>query len=85
MEEGKVTKIMNVVVEAFWSVMHEFALTPEEAIALITAGTTAFVVNTCKSNFSNPGKAILGNCTIMCSAFMDAIQELDDETGEDRV
>ena len=81
MDEKKMTEVMNVVVESFISVVNEYGLSPQEAIALITAGTTAFVINSCKKFFSNPGKAILGSCTEMCSAFMDAIQKIEDEEG----
>ena len=81
MDEKKVTEVMNVIVEAFMSVVNEYDLSPQEAITLITAGTTAFVIDCCKKFFSNPGKAILGSCTEMCCAFMDAIQKIDDEKG----
>ena len=81
MDEKKVTEVMNVVVDSFMSVMNEYDLSPQEAITLITAGTTAFVIDACKRFFSNPGKAILGSCIEMCSAFMDAIQKIEDEKG----
>lgn len=81
MDEKKVTEVMNVVVESFMSVVNEYDLSPQEAITLITAGTTAFVIDACKKFFSNPGKAILGSCTEICSAFMDAIQKIEDEEG----
>ncbi len=81
MDEKKVTEVMSAIIESFMTVMNEFALSPQDAITLITAGTTAFVIDACKKFFSNPGKAILGSCTEMCSAFMDAIQKIEDEEG----
>lgn len=81
MDEKKVTEVMNVVVDAFMSVVNEYDLSPQEAITLITAGTTAFVIDACKRFFSNPGKVILGISTEMCSAFMDAIQKIEDGEG----
>ena len=75
------TEVMNVIIESFMSVVNEHDLSPQDAITLITAGTTAFVINSCKKFFSNPGKAILGCCTEMCSAFMDAIQKIENEKG----
>lgn len=81
MDEKKITEVMNVVIDAFMSVANEYDLSPQEAITLITAGTTAFVIDSCKKFFSNPGKAILDSCTNMCSAFMDAIQKIEDGEG----
>lgn len=81
MDEKKMTEVMNVVVESFISVVNEYGLSPQEAITLFTAGTTAFVIDASKKFFSNSGKAILGSCTEMCSAFMDAIQKIEDEEG----
>lgn len=72
---------MNVVIKSFMSVVNEYDLSPQEAITLITAGTTAFVINACKKFFSNPWKAILGIYKEMGSAFMDAIQKIEDEEG----
>ena len=79
MDEKKMSEVMNVVIESFMSVVNEYDLSPQEAITLITAGTTVF--DACKKFFSNPGKAILGCSTEMCSAFMDAIQKIEDEKG----
>lgn len=81
MDEKKVTEVMNVIVESFMSVVNEYDLSPQEAITLITAGTTAFVIDASKKFFSNPGKAILGCSTEMCGAFMDAIQKIEDGEG----
>lgn len=82
MDEKKMTEVMNVLIESFMSVVNEYDLSPQDAITLITAGTTSFVINSCKKFFSNPGKAILGCSTEMCSAFMDAIQKIEDEKGD---
>ncbi len=81
MDEKKMIEVMNVIIESFMSVVNEYDLSPQESITFITAGTTAFVIDACKKFYSNPGKAILGSCTVMCSAFMDAIQKIEDEEG----